>query len=178
VHEGLEDKRVVDGVVLDVGLQVPAGLAAAGSGAVHDVISDKEASLKDLNSPSKSKSLALNGSEVDTVLGARHTSAGQNLHSTEVLATLASVNEHATKAISDVLREIVLSEELSDETFDKAIKRVVEKNKISRHSGRMMGDCVSLIQYHAMSQSPISRHQPKSRFSYDIARNRKVLIPI
>jgi hypothetical protein len=134
VHEGLEDERVVDGVVLDVGLQIPAGLAAAGGGAVHDVISDKEASLKDLDSPGKGDSLLLDGSKVHTVLSTRQTSAGQNLHSTEVLATLASVGEETTETVANILREIVLREKLGHKTIGEAIEGVVEKSEVSRHT--------------------------------------------
>ena len=51
---GLEHEGVVDGDHADLGLEVPAGLAAAGLGRVHDVVRDQEEGLEELNHPAES----------------------------------------------------------------------------------------------------------------------------
>jgi hypothetical protein len=54
---GLEHEGVVDGDHADAGLEVPAGLTAAGLGGVHDVVGDEEEGLKELNHPAKGGSV-------------------------------------------------------------------------------------------------------------------------
>jgi len=51
---GLEHEGVVDGDHADLGLEVPAGLAAAGLGRVHDVVGDEEEGLEELDHPAES----------------------------------------------------------------------------------------------------------------------------
>lgn len=58
IHNGLENEGVVDGDHLNVLKAVPAGLATAGHGVVHDVVSHKEESLQKLKAPTQSSSLA------------------------------------------------------------------------------------------------------------------------
>jgi hypothetical protein len=50
---GLEHESVVDGDHTDVGGEVPAGLAAAGLGRVHDVVGDEEEGLQQLDHPAE-----------------------------------------------------------------------------------------------------------------------------
>jgi hypothetical protein len=50
---GLEHEGVVDGDHADVGREVPAGLAAAGLGRVHDVVGDEEEGLQQLDHPAE-----------------------------------------------------------------------------------------------------------------------------
>ena len=137
VHERLENDGIIDGIHLHLGELVPAGLAAAGGGAVHDVVGDKEAGLEHLHSPGKSKSLVLDGGEVDT--GDLSSSLGveDDLDGTEVLAALAVVDEHATKTISQISRKIrVFLSKLGDEAIDKAVEGRVEEIELSGHLDR------------------------------------------
>ena len=53
VDAGLEEEGVVDGDQADTGMLVPAGLTAAGDGAVHNVIADQEESLEQLGEPAQ-----------------------------------------------------------------------------------------------------------------------------
>lgn len=56
---GLEHEGVVDGDHADTGLEVPAGLAAAGLGRVHDIVGDEEEGLEQLDHPAESCGLEI-----------------------------------------------------------------------------------------------------------------------
>jgi len=134
VHERLENDGIIDGIHLDVGESVPAGLTTTSDRTIHEIISDKEAGLEHLYSPGKSKSLVLDGGEVDTGDLSSSLSIEDDLDGAEVLATLARVIEHTTKTISQVGGKIrVLLSKLGDEAIDKAIVRGIKKLEFSGH---------------------------------------------